>query len=43
MLHAAMGISKNGERRSMHSREFRRREKLFNDYEKAIAWEREKG
>ncbi len=40
MLHAAIGIAREGDRRSVHSREFRRREKLFKDYERAIAWER---
>jgi len=39
MLHAAMGISIQGKRRSIHSREFRRRERLFKDCEKAMAWE----
>ena len=39
MLHADMGISRNGERRILHSREFRKREKLFADYERAITWE----
>lgn len=39
MLHAALGISLQGKRRSIHSREFRMREKLFRDYEKAVAWE----
>ena len=39
MLHAAMGISKKGERRSVHPREFRTREKMFRDYERARAWE----
>lgn len=39
MLHAAMGSPLRGKRRSVHSREFRRREKLFKDYKKAIAWE----
>ena len=42
MLHAAMGISIQGKRRSVHSREFRKREKLFKDCEKAMAWERGK-
>jgi hypothetical protein len=42
MLHAALGVAVKGSRRSMHSREFRRREKLYNDYEKATAWERGK-
>ena len=40
MLHAAVGVSRQGGRRSVHSREFRTREKLFKDYEKAMAWER---
>lgn len=40
MLHAAMGTARDGKRRSIHSREFRRREKLYKDYEKAHAWER---
>lgn len=40
MLHAAMGISRHGGRRIVHSREFRRKEKLFKEYEKAMAWER---
>jgi predicted metal-dependent hydrolase len=40
MLHAAMGVALQGKRRSVHSREFKKREKLFADYEKARAWER---
>ncbi len=40
MLHAAIGIAPEGDRRSVHSREFRRREKLFKYYERAIAWEK---
>jgi hypothetical protein len=40
MLHAAMGMPLRGQRRSIHSREFRKRERLFKDYESAIAWER---
>ena len=39
MLHAAMGISVKGQRRSIHPREFREREKLFKDFDKARAWE----
>jgi predicted metal-dependent hydrolase len=39
MLHAALGISIRGKRRCVHSGEFRKREKLFKDYEKAMAWE----
>jgi hypothetical protein len=39
MLHAAMGITRKGGRRSVHSRDFRKRERLFKDFEKARAWE----
>jgi len=39
MLHAAMGISLKGKRRSIHSREFREREKLYKHYSEARAWE----
>ena len=39
MLHAAMGILLRGKRRSVHSREFRSKERLFRDYERATAWE----
>jgi len=39
MLHADMGTALRGSRRSVHPREFRRREKLFQEYEKAMAWE----
>ena len=38
MLHAAMGTTLQGKRRSIHSREFRKREKAFTEYELAIAW-----
>ena len=41
MLHAALGIAIQGKRRSVHSREFRRREKMFKDYGKVLVWERE--
>jgi len=40
MLHAALGILLRGKRRSVHPREFRVRERLFRDYERATAWER---
>lgn len=40
MLHAAVGVGGRPGRRSIHSKEFRRREKLYKDYEKAIAWEK---
>jgi hypothetical protein len=39
MLHADMGTTMRRTRRSVHPREFRRREKLFQEYEKAMAWE----
>jgi hypothetical protein len=39
MLHAALGMPRTNNRRSVHSREFRRQERLFRDYEKAVAWE----
>lgn len=42
MLHAAMGTPLRGKRRSIHSREFRKREGFFRDYERAMAWERGK-
>jgi len=40
MLHADMGTEEHEGRRSIHSREFRKRERLFEDYERAMAWER---
>jgi predicted metal-dependent hydrolase len=40
MLHADIGVEMKGARRSVHSREFRRRERLFREYERAVAWER---
>ena len=42
MLHASLGALLKGTRRNVHSREFRKREKLFKDYENAMAWERGK-
>ena len=41
MLHADIEIYKgrNG-RRLIHTKEFRKREKLFKHYERAIAWEK---
>lgn len=43
MLHADMGTEKRNNRRSVHPREFKMRERLFRDYEKAVAWERAHG
>lgn len=40
MLHADLGIQEQNGRRSIHSREFRKREKLFGEYERALAWEK---
>ncbi|MEW6108693.1 MAG: SprT-like domain-containing protein [Nitrospirota bacterium] len=40
MLHAFIGIGNKNGRRSVHSKEFRQRERQFRDYEKATAWER---
>jgi predicted metal-dependent hydrolase len=39
MLHAAIGISRQGGRRRLHTREFKKKEMLFGEYERAIAWE----
>jgi predicted SprT family Zn-dependent metalloprotease len=40
MLHALLGIKKKNGRRSVHSKEFRLYEKKFNEYSKALEWER---
>jgi hypothetical protein len=42
MLHADIGIDNGAKRRSIHSKEFKRREKLFKHYDRAIEWERKK-
>lgn len=42
LLHAELGIQRNGARRVIHGPEFRRREREYPDYARAIAWEREK-
>jgi hypothetical protein len=39
MLHAALGIIEKGGRRSVHTRAFRERERLFKYYDKAMRWE----
>jgi len=39
MLHAALGIMEKDGRRSVHTRAFRERERLFKYYNKAIRWE----
>lgn len=38
MLHADMSVEETRGRRSVHSGEFRRREKLFESYDKAAVW-----
>jgi hypothetical protein len=43
MLHADMGTNEKNGRRSVHSKEFRDREKLFRHFTKAVAWETGKG
>jgi hypothetical protein len=40
MLHSAMKEEKKNGRRSVHPPEFRKRERLFRDYEEAVAWEK---
>lgn len=42
MLHASMGVADGPGRRTVHSKEFRRRERLFKDFELADSWERGK-
>lgn len=41
MLHADLGVENGMNRRSVHSREFRRREKMFKRYAEALAWEKD--
>lgn len=40
MLHADMGVGERNGRRTVHTKEFRRRERLFSEYDRAAAWER---
>jgi predicted metal-dependent hydrolase len=42
MLHADIGIKRVGKRRSVHSKEFKRRETMFRYYERAIEWEKKR-
>lgn len=42
MLHADMGVMTGQGRRYVHSREFRQREKMFSQYEKALTWEKKR-
>jgi len=43
MLHSAVKEERKNGRRAMHTPEFRRREKLYKDDERAIAWENKGG
>jgi hypothetical protein len=40
MLHADLGVRKKNGRSVVHCSDFRTREKLYHDYERAVAWER---
>jgi hypothetical protein len=40
MLHADMGVKMSNGRRLVHTGEFRVRERLFGEYERAISWEK---
>ncbi|HSW64815.1 MAG TPA: hypothetical protein VLH56_16125 [Dissulfurispiraceae bacterium] len=40
MLHAVLGVRQKNGRSLIHTAEFRKREKLFHDYEQAMAWEK---
>ncbi len=40
MLHADIGIETGSARRLAHSKEFKRREKLFKDYNRTLRWEK---
>jgi hypothetical protein len=40
MLHAGMGVEMKNGRRRVHTREFRRRERLFRHYNEALEWEK---
>jgi predicted metal-dependent hydrolase len=42
MLHADIGVKMNNGRRLVHTGEFRLRERMFRDYEKAIFWEKKR-
>jgi predicted metal-dependent hydrolase len=41
MLHADIGFAEKDGRYSIHSKEFRKREKLFKQYKRALAWEKD--
>jgi len=41
MLHAYIRCEEKGGRRSIHSAEFRRKEKMFREYAQAVSWEKD--
>jgi predicted metal-dependent hydrolase len=42
MLHADMGVEEQDGRRMMHSKEFKKREQLFQQYDRALKWEKKR-
>jgi len=42
MLYADIGVGVSQGRRTMHSKEFRDREKLFDHYSRALQWEKKR-
>ena len=40
MLHSVLGEKRKNGKRLVHTSEFRRRERLFKDYENAVSWEK---
>ena len=40
MLHVDLGFAEHNGRRRLHTREFRTRERLFAEYDRAMAWEK---
>ncbi len=42
MLHAQIGIKVHQSRRSIHPKEFKKREKMFKQYDRAIEWEKKR-
>jgi predicted metal-dependent hydrolase len=42
MLHADIGIMRRNGRAVMHGAEFRTRERLYHDYDRAMAWEKDR-
>lgn len=43
MLHSFLGETRSNGRRSVHNPEFRRRERMFKEYERAVLWEKSQG